>query len=444
MKVATEVVRLRGMADLLSLQAYCVDKGDNKDMSKTMGGQSKEKRKKAKGLAQPWEGLVARRRVCRTCGCCGEVRMDTLGGMELPIPLSVSASRRRKDSKADQVQGDVTLDSCIAEYLAPELLSGVTCEMCSLRQTLIYYRSETVRFSLPPNKSHVNSNAPNSATSSGSFSVLENLHSPDASSEVSDRRKKKAKEAKKVENRLQSMLDSSTVLHFGEPALPPTSGSSSGVPIKWQKVNSDSIREGIVTRPPNTLRLHITRSGMTPYGQLIKKTARVAFPLILDLSRFVTRGVWEERSSVLSLLTNGVKGGDVGARILYRLESAILHYGYTSSSGHFICIRRKPCSYPDGYGHGPTRARKACPDGCTCEECVYFGQVREQSIPGRGWLRISDDEVEEVGTEALVEARGAVFMLFYERVGEFQSELSHDEREASQSSQILDEEPSNV
>jgi ubiquitin carboxyl-terminal hydrolase 1 len=43
----------------------------------------------------------------------------------------------------------------------------------------------------------------------------------------------------------------------------------------------------------------------------------------------------------------------------------------------------------------------------------------EETIPGKGWLRISDDEVEEVGEEALVGSRSQVVMLFYERVGEY-------------------------
>jgi len=52
-------------------------------------GAIKQTNKKVKGLAQPWEGLTARRRVCRRCGYHSEVRMETLGGMELPLPLSV-------------------------------------------------------------------------------------------------------------------------------------------------------------------------------------------------------------------------------------------------------------------------------------------------------------------------------------------------------------------
>lgn len=41
-------------------------------------------------LQIPWEGLLARRRICARCGYSDVVRMDTLGGMELPLPRSVS------------------------------------------------------------------------------------------------------------------------------------------------------------------------------------------------------------------------------------------------------------------------------------------------------------------------------------------------------------------
>ena len=90
LKVAKEVVRLRGIAEVLSLQGYCVEKGAVDPGSPTRSlGAIKQTTKKVKGLAQPWEGLTARRRVCRRCGYHSEVRMETLGGMELPLPLSV-------------------------------------------------------------------------------------------------------------------------------------------------------------------------------------------------------------------------------------------------------------------------------------------------------------------------------------------------------------------
>jgi ubiquitin carboxyl-terminal hydrolase 1 len=288
----------------------------------------------------------------------------------------------------------------------------VTCEMCSLRATLQYYQSESARLSLPPNKAHLNGHA-SPSTPSGSFSVLQNLPNIDSSGVVSDKRKKKAKEARKIVTRLQEMVDSNTVSHYGE-AIPVP--GQNDLTIKWQKHNADAIREGILTRPPPTLRVHLDRSGFTPYGQLVKKSARVAFPLILDLTPFVAKGVWQERSDLKDILSASPAAS--GPRVLYRLESAILHYGYTTHSGHFICIRRKPSNL--GTHHGPTRASKSCADGCRCESCLFFGPVRGgQSVPGKGWLRVSDDEIEEVGEEALIDARAAVFMLFYERVDDY-------------------------
>lgn len=281
----------------------------------------------------------------------------------------------------------------------------------------------------------------------------------EASGAISEKRKRKAKDAKKVETRLQEMFDSQIISDFGESTIPlhPNTTNGSCLPIKWQKVNSDSIREGIVTRPPQTLRLHINRSGMTPYGQLVKKSARVAFPLLLDLTRFVANGVWEERSDARSLsatAANAVKGGQVGPKVLYRLESVILHYGYTTSSGHFTCIRRKPVNLGEKYGPVPTK--KSCPDASHCESCRYLGPVRtgEHSVPGRGWLQISDDEVEEVGEEALMGSGGSIFMLFYEKVGEYQSKvkgemlkrdrIGDEEGEASQTSVLLDRSTSSI
>lgn len=300
--------------------------------------------------------------------------------------------------------------------------------MCSLRQTLEFYKDETTRLSLP----HGQHQSPiaHSQTVSGSFSILENLPilpepNGDAVGPISDKRKKKAREARKVEVRLQQMVDSNTISHFGESALPPLPGSgtasATGLPIKWQTVNSDSTREALITRPPQSLRLHFIRSGYTPYGTLVKKAGRVAFPTILDLTRFVSRGVWEDRTMIRHMLNAAPPQNEVPqTKVYYRLESVILHYGYTHSSGHFVCIRRKPTLQPDGT-YLPVTIRKSCPDGCGCEDCIYFGQVREEHtpIPGKGWLQVSDADVEEVGEEALIEARGAVFMCLYERVGEY-------------------------
>jgi ubiquitin carboxyl-terminal hydrolase 1 len=287
------------------------------------------------------------------------------------------------------------------------------------------------------------------STKSGSFSALENVKANtngiESPSSMTSSRKKRGKEVKKVEIRLKEMLDSNTVTNFGESLLAPMGGNGP-IPVKWQTVRTDSIREAAITRAPQSLRLHFIRSEYTPYGQLLKKNARVNFPLILDLTRFVANGVWEERNIMGMLSTpKSATDGDGNPspsvesqapqpRVLYRLESVILHYGYTHSSGHYICIRRKPAPKlgratttaidnddDDDNHHRPTAITKSCPDGCRCDDCCWYGQVRSSGKEerGKGWLRISDADVDEVGIEALIEARSAVFMVFYEKVGEY-------------------------
>ncbi|WVR07047.1 hypothetical protein IAU60_004086 [Kwoniella sp. DSM 27419] len=407
-KVAAEISMIRGLGDVLSLQGYTSGKNVPSGVAGHADTAGAKKRDKIRAIAQPWEGLFARRRMCQTCGWSENIRLDTLGGMELPIPL----------------QGDVTLEACIAQYLAPEQLSDVTCEMCSLKRTLSHYRAEAERLSAAPSQTKP---PPTSQTASGSFSTLEGMTTiPSATDDkMTNSRKKRSRDARRVETRLQEMLDSGVVSHFGEPLLTPTSVGSAPISIKWQTVRTDSIRQGIVTRPPQTLRLLLIRSEFTPYGALLKKTARIRFPMILDLTGATANGVWEERGSVQTMLRQAAESEQgakpaVQRRILYRLESAILHYGYTHSSGHYICIRRKPTpELSTSSAYRPAPVTKSCPDGCRCESCVYFGQVREgDKVPGRGWLRISDADVDEVGEEALYDAAGAVFMLFYEKVGE--------------------------
>lgn len=204
--------------------------------------------------------------------------------------------------------------------------------------------------------------------------------------------KKSRAHAAKVATRLRAMVAAGVV------------GNEGGAPkdVKWEVVRTDCLRETAVTRAPRTLRFHFVRSEYTPYGQLLKKTARVQCPLMFDLGPHMARGVWEPKAAVGSVAAalgaglgaagvsgngNGqANGGAIGEppRALYRLQSAILHYGYAHSSGHFVAIRRKP----------------GAPLG----------------VPGKGWLRISDADVDEVGADELASSGAAVFMLFYERV----------------------------
>ncbi len=152
----------------------------------------------------------------------------------------------------------------------------------------------------------------------------------------------------------------------------------------------------------------------------------MAFPPILDLTDFSTSGVlylgadgpisrhaateWPSDSD-----TKQIKSGskEKPPRILYRLEALICHYGFTHSFGHFVAYRRKPSTTG-------VRPQKSCPDYCTCEQCAYYGQVRNiPADPLGDWLCISDADVETVSEGQVLSEQGSAFLLFYEKVGEY-------------------------
>lgn len=107
-------------------------------------------------------------------------------------------------------------------------------------------------------------------------------------------------------------------------------------------------------------------------------------------------------------------------RTLYQLSAVVCHYGQ-HSFGHYICYRRKP--RPASAGAARFSPQKLpCPFDCRCDRCIKYGHVRvddgydNKRRPGYGWLRISDDSVEEVGFDTVALESSSVFMLFYEKI----------------------------
>lgn len=110
--------------------------------------------------------------------------------------------------------------------------------------------------------------------------------------------------------------------------------------------------------------------------------------------------------------------------IYYRLAAVVCHYG-THSFGHYVTFRRKPrtshASHPAHLGH----PRLAHPIDCVCPACIMVGRIRDYEPhpdtakpvpPNKGWLRISDATVEEVGLTTVLRETSGTFMLYYERV----------------------------
>ena len=99
-------------------------------------------------------------------------------------------------------------------------------------------------------------------------------------------------------------------------------------------------------------------------------------------------------ASQATLSKKGHKPPPQPPRVLYRLAAVVCHYGQ-HSFGHYVCFRRKP--------RGAGR--------------VVPPQLNEPAAaPGKGWLRVSDDAVREIGIEAVLQECNGAFMLYYERV----------------------------
>jgi ubiquitin carboxyl-terminal hydrolase 1 len=189
----------------------------------------------------------------------------------------------------------------------------------------------------------------------------------------------------------------------------------------------------MITRPPAILRCHLVRSEYTNWGTMVKKTARIAFPAVLDFTQHNAWNVWDENEPCGYMLepqdlAEVVKNINKRKKLLYRLESVICHYGYTHSFGHFVAYRRKPVV--EGDLARPRKGVKSCSDGCICNQCIFGGQVRSSN----DWLRISDADVEVVNEADVLAEMGNVFMVFYQRVDEGEA-LSHESQDKIESSE---------
>ena len=88
-RVAKVVARSKGLGEVVSLQGYAASNGVQEPSRQVNKWKGTQKEEKVRGLAQPWEGLMARKRTCQVCGWSEGVRMDSLGGMELSLPQYV-------------------------------------------------------------------------------------------------------------------------------------------------------------------------------------------------------------------------------------------------------------------------------------------------------------------------------------------------------------------
>ncbi|EJU06674.1 cysteine proteinase [Dacryopinax primogenitus] len=310
-------------------------------------------------LSTPFEGLSANRRTCGDCGYTEAVMHFPFDNITLALPAQSSCG----------------LEECLLDYTRVERLTDCVCRKCSMLATLWKLGADSQRLA-------------------------------DRGEERSPSKKKRGKEAKKLEGRVKEAIDGGRV-------------EEDIKGVKVEKVySSSSSKQTMIARPPPILVLHVNRSTYFGHGYAGRNSCRVYFPELLDLTPFTTGGELNLLPNVSlsapSILSLPALLANTRAAVLYRLDAVVCHYG-THSYGHYVAFRRKPAPPNTKVRWAPPTL--SCPLDCICEDCRVYGPVRDQ-YSGRyaGWLRMSDDNVEEVGLSAVLRETAGTFMLFYERI----------------------------
>ncbi|KAI9508141.1 hypothetical protein F5148DRAFT_980283 [Russula earlei] len=298
-----------------------------------------------------FDGLTANRRSCCECGYTEAVMHFLFDNWQLTVPPSQASCR---------------LEDCLMDYTRLEVLTDCICRKCSMRATLRRLEQD-----------------------------VERLTAEAAKSSVSQSKKKRVREARRLALRLKTALEEGRIEE-----------DVKGVKIE-KVISRASTKQAMVARPPPVLALHLNRS--VHFGAYASKnSARVQFPEVLDLTPFTTSGMLSTSPSfpisshipsataslVTTLTTKAHNLLPQPPRVLYRLAAVVCHYGQ-HSFGHYVCYRRKPWG---------------------AERIVPPRLDEPPAGPGKGWLRASDDAVREVGIEAVLQEGSGAFMLFYERV----------------------------
>ncbi|TRM67481.1 hypothetical protein BD626DRAFT_478928 [Schizophyllum amplum] len=314
-----------------------------------------------------FDGLTANRRSCVVCGYTEAVMHFGFDSWQLALPM-------RSDG--------CFLEVLLEDYTRLEVLRDCVCRKCSLKAT----HARLVR-------------------------EVEEPADEATQGEKISKRKKRLKETRRQEALVRTALEEGRI----EDDLPDVTLD--------RAISHASTKQAMVARPPPVLVLHMNRSVHFGYGGAAKNPMRIAFPEMLDLTPFTTSGSLS-LSPTEQISTPSSTGPSRGAtptpasyasaRTLYRLASAVCHYG-AHSFGHFVCYRRVPA------GRGPPRARSlafAATGEASRDASDYEWEGAPPAGPGtgRGWLRISDDAVAPCGLEEVLSEQRSVFMLYYERV----------------------------
>ncbi|GJE87390.1 cysteine proteinase [Phanerochaete sordida] len=321
-----------------------------------------------------FDGLTANRRTCVDCGYTEAVMHFSFDNWQLALPRASSCD----------------LADCLADYTRLEVLTDCICRRCSMEATYQKYAKEgAVEKPTTPSTSPIVTSPVQDATNSATHAMTKS-------------KKKRIQETRKLAGRVKALIDEGRVEE-----------DVKGVQIV--KVTRASTKQAMVARPPPVLVLHLNRSLHFggAYGAA-KNTCRVAFPELLDLTPYTTSGSLNTSAqsplsgpALRALLAHPPAARPEPPRTLYRLAAAVVHYGQ-HAFGHYVCYRRRP--RPARLAPAQRWAPPRAADG------AGVAHLASPRGTGRGWLRVSDDDVRECGIESVLQEGAGAFMLYYERV----------------------------
>ncbi|KAM5534438.1 hypothetical protein V8D89_011905 [Ganoderma adspersum] len=351
-----------------------------------LGGLTQKDDRTSRDLSQTvFDGLTANRRSCVECGYTEAVMHFPFDNWQLAVPRLVAACR---------------LEDCLDDYTRLELLNDCICRKCSMLATYKRLEQEASR----------------------------STEAAAATNDLTSSKKRRARDSRKLLARVKAALDEGRI-------------EEDIKGVKLEKVFSRaSTKQSMIARPPPVLALHLNRSMHYGGSYAAKNNCRVVFPEILDLTPYTTSGQLSTQPSApissppppipIQRSVTPTPSTYAVPRTLYRLSAIVCHYGQ-HSFGHYVCFRRKPRP-PTAGDRRYTPPRTQCPLGCDCTQCLSQGPIRDEDGQnharpgtGRGWLRISDDSVQECGIERVLQEGAGAFMLYYERVQQPRSLVYH-------------------
>ncbi|KAF9954591.1 hypothetical protein BGZ72_004456 [Mortierella alpina] len=396
----------------------------NLDFVKTLVGLGpKHGHQIRKAQSNPMMGLLASRLSCMQCGYTEAVRHFTFDNLSLSLPSAHSCH----------------IEDCLKQYISLESLHDVVCRKCSLLATVARIGTELDRLDdqHPPESRLARSRRFNVDNDTDIDSVVseENLDSLSESGQSSSwddysddddlmgsSRKplqiqtKAEKAAMKSKLTQQRKVVEKAIQSDIERPLPD---------IKLSKVVSrHCTKQVMLAKPPSVLCLHFIRSQYSHYGTVSKNSCHVNLPEYLDLSPFCTTGVLltqpnlplsvsehdlermgYDRSKAPGKDKKNTRTGQQRspARILYKLQSVVVHYG-GHSYGHFIAYRRKP----------ETMISKIGSMGLGLDPASRTSRAGSLHNRAEDWFRVSDEHVEPVTLDHVLDSNP--YMCLYEKV----------------------------